>query len=202
LAEEVGLMEEIGAWRVKTILEQVKIWQAGGVKVPVIAFSLSTWELKRKNAVPNLLSAFKKAKADPKQFRIEISETQTVLEHENIFSKLEDLSRAGFHFTVDHFGANHFPLTQLRDLPINYLKIDQNLTKETGSDPSGITFLKAIVQLGLSLNLEVCIDGIDSAVQYESLLNSGCTSMQGDYISPPLSPADLADLLNRETTTP
>ncbi len=195
LAEETGLINDIGEWVLREACLQAKKWLDAGMPRRRIAINLSARQLADKRFVELLASVLDETKLDPSLLELEITESQVMRQGEGSISRLNEISGMGIQLAVDDFGTGYSSLSYLKRLPISKLKIDQSFVRDITIDPNDTAIVVAIISMAKSLDLEVIAEGIETAGQLTLLRAKGCRVGQGFYFSVPMSADDLAPLL-------
>ena len=184
LAEEVGLAVPIGTWVLQAACRQAATW-AGDIGVGV---DLSARQLAQPDTVAVVQAALDVAGLPPHRLFVEIAEDALLVDQEHAVDCLTRLREAGVRVGLDRFGSGHSSLVQLRDFPLDALRIDRTFV----DDP---TVMAALVRLAHSLGLQAVIDGVDTDEQRKAVESAGCDAAQGAAFGEPLPAEEIADLL-------
>ncbi len=195
LAEETGLISELGRWVLHESCRQNKKWLDQGLPPRRVAVNLSARQLNDKGFVDSLEYILNDTGLDPSLLELEITESQVMRQGEGSVQLLNEIADMGVHIAVDDFGTGYSSLSYLKRLPIGKLKIDQSFIRDITVDPNDTAIVVAIINMAKSLDLEIIAEGIETAGQLTLLRAKGCGVGQGFYFSVPLSPEDLAPLL-------
>jgi len=195
LAEETGLINELGEWVLREACRQNKAWQAAGLVPRRIAVNLSAKQLNDKGFVEMLAGILNETKLDPKYLELEITESQVMRQGEGSLLLLNELAEMGIHLSVDDFGTGYSSLSYLKRLPVSKLKIDQSFIRDITVDPNDNAIVVAIISMAKSLDLDIIAEGIETEGQLALLRTHGCKVGQGYYFSVPLSGSDAEPLL-------
>ncbi|MDQ0466674.1 c-di-GMP-specific phosphodiesterase [Caulobacter ginsengisoli] len=198
LAEEMGLMSELGAHMMRSSARQLAAWRdshalAGDFTVSV---NLSTGEIHRDNLVEDITGIIAKYKLPPKVLKLEITESDIMQNPEAAAKVLQRLRAAGAGLALDDFGTGFSSLSYLTRLPFDTLKIDRYFVRTMSVNEGSATIVKSVIQLGQDLNLEVVAEGVENAVMAGGLMQLGCDYGQGFGYAPPLSPQEAEVYLN------
>ncbi len=199
LAEETGLINELGEWVLREACRQNRAWQEAGLLPRRIAVNLSAKQLNDKGFVKMLVGILRETQMDPTQLELEITESQVMRQGEGSVMLLNELAEMGIHLSVDDFGTGYSSLTYLKRLPIGKLKIDQSFIRDITVDPNDTAIVVAIISMAKSLDLDVIAEGIETAGQLTLLRAKGCGVGQGYYFSVPLSAEEVTPLLRRSS---
>jgi diguanylate cyclase (GGDEF)-like protein/PAS domain S-box-containing protein len=192
LVEVIGLMPELGAWVLRSGLEQLRRWHAAGRPDLVVAVNLSIRQLQQPDLAGQVLGLLEETGVAPERLELEITETSAMLVPESAHDPLRRLKAAGVRISVDDFGTGYSSLSQLRRLPIHTLKIDKSFVRDIHSDPDDAAIISAIIALAHTLKLEVVAEGVETAEQLEFLRARGCDRAQGFHLQEPRPAGDCA----------
>lgn len=199
LAEETGLINEIGEWVLHEGCRQARLWQDQGVAPRRVAINLSARQLSDKGFLQMVQRVLKDTGLDPKCLELEITESQVMRQAEGSIMLLNELSDMGIHLAVDDFGTGYSSLSYLKRLPIGKLKIDQSFVRDITVDPNDTAIVVAIINMAKSLDLEIIAEGIETAGQLTLLRAKGCGIGQGYYFSVPMAAEALLPMLKRRS---
>ena len=199
LAEETGLISELGQWVLKEACRQNKAWQDAGYAPRRMAVNLSARQLGEKRFIQVLNETLAATGLKPEYLELEITESQVMRQGEGSVLLLNEIAEMGIHIAVDDFGTGYSSLSYLKRLPIGKLKIDQSFIRDITVDPNDTAIVVAIINMAKSLDLDVIAEGIETAGQLALLRAKGCSVGQGYYFSVPLQPRDVEPLLMRES---
>jgi diguanylate cyclase (GGDEF)-like protein/PAS domain S-box-containing protein len=194
LAEETGLITEIGEWVLTSACLQNKAWQDAGLKRIRLAVNLSSRQFQQKELIEMISRALAMSGLDPRFLELELTESIVMPNAEEAVSTLQQLKAMGVRISLDDFGTGYSSLSYLKKFPLDTLKIDQSFLRDIASDPDSTAITKAIIAMGHSLNLRVIAEGVETEHQLAFLREQGCDEAQGYFFSPPL-PADEFRLL-------
>ena len=187
LAEECGLILPLGAWVLKTACQQLTQWAAypelAGLS---IAVNVSASQLHQKTFVSDVLRELKQTGANPRNLKLELTESMLVNDVDTITAQMTELKAVGVSFSLDDFGTGYSSLSYLKRLPFDQLKIDQCFVKNIFTDPNDAAIAKMVVALGISMGLNVIAEGVEYEEQREYLSGIGCDNYQGYLFSKPL----------------
>ncbi len=190
IAEECGLINQIGEWVLKTACAQNKKWQDEGLlKVPV-AVNLSALQFHQKDIKGTIAQVLRESGLEPRYLEIEITESASMKEVEITISTLNELKQMGVLISIDDFGTGFSSLNHLKRFPIDKLKIDQSFVRDITANADDAAIVKAIIAMGHSLRLKVIAEGVELAEQFAFLRGHECNEIQGYYFSRPLAIED------------
>jgi diguanylate cyclase (GGDEF)-like protein/PAS domain S-box-containing protein len=198
-AEEMGLLDPIGAWVIDALAAQVVEWQAQGMQ-PRVSFNVSPRELHRPDFAADLGERLRSAGADPSLLTMELTESATLREPERIGPLLRELRALGLQLAIDDFGAGWSSLSRLRSLPVQILKIDRSFLREIPENPEAGAIVRAIIALSDALGRTTIAEGVELPVQQHFLAAQGCPLSQGHLFGDALPAAQMTERLLRERT--
>jgi diguanylate cyclase (GGDEF)-like protein/PAS domain S-box-containing protein len=198
-AEEMGLLDPIGAWVIEALAAQVVEWQAQGIQ-PRVSFNVSPRELHRPDFAADLGERLRSAGADPSLLTMELTESATLREPERIGPLLRDLRALGLQLAIDDFGAGWSSLSRLRSLPVQILKIDRSFLREIPENPEAGAIVRAIIALSDALGRTTVAEGVELPVQQHFLAAQGCPLSQGHLFGEALPAEQMTERLRRERT--
>ena len=199
LAEETGLINDIGKWVLQEACRQAVEWQRAGYPSRRMAINLSARQLADKGFVELLVRILKETGLDPNSLELEITESQVMRQGEGSVMLLNEIAGMGVHLAVDDFGTGYSSLSYLKRLPIGKLKIDQSFVRDITVDPNDTAIVVAIISMAKSLDLDIIAEGIETAGQLTLLRAKGCSVGQGFYFSVPMSADDLVPILAKKS---
>ncbi len=197
LAEETGLINEVGEWVLREACRQNKEWQDRGLAPRRMAVNLSARQFADKAFLDTVIRVLQDTGLDPKWLELEITESQVMRQTEGMILLLNRLSEMGVHLAIDDFGTGYSSLSYLKRLPIQKLKIDQSFIRDITVDPNDAAIVVAIINMARSLDLETIAEGVETQGQLALLRAKDCRVGQGFYFSAPLA-ADGVYMLLRQ----
>ncbi|MEO9274759.1 EAL domain-containing protein [Marinomonas sp. 5E14-1] len=183
LAEQTGIILPLGEWVIEQALRHIVEWQKQGICVPPIAINCSAAQLKRVDFLPKLLDLLNRYKVDPGLLEIEVTESILIEDAEGCAELLRQISRLGIKLAIDDFGTGYSSLSYLKDLPFDYIKIDQVFIRDITEEHNHAALTHAIIVLSHNLNLKVIAEGITNTDQLIMLKKFGCDIGQGYFFS-------------------
>ena len=199
LAEETGLVVEIGAWVLREACRHAAGWQTAGIGGGPLAVhvNLSARELEDPDIVDSVAAALDASGIPPSQLVLELTETLLVEDAERGALTLGGLRELGVRLALDDFGTGFSSLSYLHTLPLDQLKIAREFVDGLGRDQEDHGFVRLIVELARTIGLEVVAEGVETAEQLEALRHLGCDYAQGFWFAPALDPAHALEPLPR-----
>ncbi|TAK75765.1 MAG: GGDEF domain-containing protein, partial [Gammaproteobacteria bacterium] len=196
IAEETGLIIDIGNWILRTACHQASLWPLDKIKNFKFAINISSRQLLRENFVQQLITILNDTGMSPSLLEIELTETVMMTYTTGSFKeeimKIHDL---GINISIDDFGTGYSSLTRLKHLPVNTLKIEKSFIQEAVINPNSGIIVSCLIALGKNLGLNVIAEGIENEEQLKFLTAKGCPQGQGFYLSKPLSVDRMEKLL-------
>lgn len=195
LAEECGLIHDIGAWVMREACRQCAAWHRAGVPPLRVAVNVAASQFRRGDLLDQIRSALRDAHLDPRYLEIELTESVVMTDPEGTAAILEQLSRMGVLVSVDDFGTGYSSMNYLRRFPIDKLKIDRAFVEDLINCADDASIVRAIISLAHSLRLKVVAEGVETPEQLQFLRMLGCDQYQGYHFSPPLPASEFAKLV-------
>ena len=198
LAEEMGLMEEIGERMIRASARQLSEWQARHAPAWQLTCSvnLSTGEIHRPGLVEDVAGLIAKYRLRKGAVKLEITESDIMRDPEGAAVVLKALREGGAGLALDDFGTGFSSLSYLTRLPFYTLKIDRYFVRTMATNEGSAKIVKSVVKLGQDLNLEVVAEGVENAQMAHQLMELGCDYGQGFGYAPALSPQEAEVYLN------
>lgn len=190
LAEETGLILEIGDWVLHTACRQLQSWRQKGFSALRVAVNLSGRQLEHQDLVRKVAAVLNDTGLPAGLLELEITESVIMRRAEDVISLLDQLKALGVKLAVDDFGIGYSSLNYLKRFPVDLLKIDRSFLHDISTDPYDVAIINGIIALAKSLQLEVIAEGVETKEQEAFLKEQCCDFMQGYYLSEPL-PAEL-----------
>jgi diguanylate cyclase (GGDEF)-like protein/PAS domain S-box-containing protein len=196
IAEEAGLIVQIGEWVLRTACAQKKAWHDAGITVPLkVAVNLSARQFKHQDIVKVVSHVLEQTGCRPDWLELEITESVIMENPESAAETLHKLSDMGVHLSIDDFGTGYSSLSYLKRFPINSLKIDRSFVRDITTDADDAAIAKAVIALAHSLKMRVIAEGVETAEQLAFLREQQCDEMQGYLLSRPVPAAKLEELV-------
>ncbi len=194
LAEESGMIVQIGDWVLKEACRQNKAWQDAGLpKVPV-SVNLSIRQFLQHDLTSKIADVLEETGLEPRYLDLEITESMTI-DVGHVSRCLLAITDLGVGISVDDFGTGYSSFHYLKNFPIDRLKIDRSFVRDIQQDPSDAEIVAAIIAMAHNLNIQVIAEGVETEEQMEFLRRHQCDEMQGYYWSPPVSSDKIESML-------
>lgn len=199
LAEETGLILEIGEWVLRNACLQAKEWDIHFADLDlVMSVNLSVRQYLHPGITGEIATVLRETQLPPHKLRLEITETILMDEKETSRATLEQLHELGIQLALDDFGSGYSSLGYLKRLPVETLKIDQIFIKGLGRDPHDAAIVETIATLGHKIGMSVTAEGVETRQQATAVKQLGCDHAQGYIFSEPVTAARLSELLKRD----
>jgi diguanylate cyclase (GGDEF)-like protein/PAS domain S-box-containing protein len=195
IAEDCGLIIQIGRWVLREACRQARAWQDVGLPPLPIAVNVSAVEFRDRSFVEGVRTILSESGLEARYLELELTEGVLMEDAESTASVLQELKMMGVHLAVDDFGTGYSSLSYLRQFPIDVLKIDQSFVHQITAGPDDSTIVSAIINMGKSLKHLVVAEGIETREQKAYLQTQRCAEGQGYLFSRPLTAAQFAHLL-------
>ncbi len=193
IAEETGLITEIGGTVLASACRQVRLWQEAGCGELQISVNVSAVQLRSRSFPEEVLSILSETGLAPASLNIEIVERMLDQNDHRETEKVAELREAGVNICLDDFGIGYSSLSRLKDLPIGAMKVDGSFIKDIGHNPKDRAMTESIISMAHSLGIKVTAEWIESEEQLATVRSFNCDYAQGYYISPALTPEAFAD---------
>jgi diguanylate cyclase (GGDEF)-like protein len=198
VAEQTGLIVPIGDWVLETACAQMRSWDASGLPRLPVSINLSGRQFRHEGLVKSVFSALRKAHVKPQRLELEITESVAMQDVDQIVAKLNALKDIGVLLSLDDFGTGYSSLGHLKRFPLDKLKVDQSFVRDIVPDADDAAIVRAVINLGHSLDLKVIAEGVETKEQLAFLRSHQCDEMQGYYFSRPVPADDFAALLRAD----
>lgn len=202
VAEESGLIQEIGEWVLVNSCRDAREWCSREIDFGHVAVNLSGVQLQDESFVASVRRVLLETGLDARYLELEVTENFLMRDAEASARYLTDLRQLGLSIAIDDFGTGYSSLAHLSRFPINKLKIDRSFIKNVCQDRQNREISRTIISLGHSLGMQVVAEGIEKQEQLEFLRQEGCDEGQGFYISKPLPKAAFLAFIENYSATP
>ncbi|MCQ8128569.1 PAS domain S-box protein [Methylomonas rivi] len=196
LAEENGMILDIGRWVLEQACAQIKAWQQlPAARGLVLSVNVSPKQFFQADFVSQVQAVIREYAIEPRLLKLELTESILIEKIENTIATMTALGAIGVQFSLDDFGTGYSSLQYLKKLPLNQLKIDQSFVRDIAFDSGDQAIVRTIIAMAKSLNLDVIAEGVETEEQRLFLLNNDCTHYQGFLFSQPLPVGQFEALL-------
>ncbi len=192
IAEDLGLIDEIGKWVVDELARQDHTWRNEGIAGLEIGFNLSPRQFFQPDLAERIAAQLAERRVDPATIMIEITETSAMRDPERANEVLWDLHSRGFKLALDDFGTGYSSLSRLKTLPVDILKIDRSFVTGVDVDVQAAKIVAAFIQLGRALGMTTLAEGIETEGEWRFLADNGCDLGQGFYFARPIPAREIS----------
>jgi diguanylate cyclase (GGDEF)-like protein/PAS domain S-box-containing protein len=194
LAEEIGLIVQLGEWVLREACAEAARWP-DHVR---LAVNLAPAQFRDRGLVRTVISALAVSGLPAERLELEITESVLLQDNAANMSMLHDLKALGVRISMDDFGTGYSSLSYLRSFPFDKIKIDQTFVRDILKDSDALAIIKAVLDLGSSLGIVTTAEGVETVEQLNALRDQGCAEIQGYFISRPAPASEIARMLNVE----
>ncbi|WP_354019420.1 sensor domain-containing protein [Fictibacillus halophilus] len=210
LAEEIGLIDEIGRFVLFESCKQLKRWHDNGAPYLSVSVNVSGRQFQRLSFVYEVKEAIETAGISAEYLHLELTESTMIQNVQYSISIMQELRELGVRLSIDDFGTGYSSLSYLKDFPVDYLKIDQSFIRHLSDDffnTSDAAIIKAIIMMCEGLSLSTVAEGVETYEQMKLLQEYGCHTAQGYIISKPMPVCEATEFLKKflsakNSTTP
>ena len=195
VAEETGLIVEIGRWVLRSACRQNAQWQRDGLTPLRVAVNVSARQFRDPGLSREVQAALSDSGLDARYLELELTESLVMHNVEGAVAVVTELKRMGIALSIDDFGTGYSSLAYLRLFPVDYLKIDQSFVREMLAEPKVAAIVRSVIALGQSLDFKVIAEGVETEAELACLRRYQCDEMQGYLFSKPLPPDEFGALL-------
>ena len=195
LAEEIGLIQSIGEWVLRSACAQTKAWQEAGLPPILMSVNVSMHQFKDKSFINMLRTILQETNLEAQYLELELTESALMQNSALTISMLNELKSFGIHIAIDDFGTGYSSLSYLKYLPLSKVKLDQSFVRSLTIDPNDEAISKAIIAMAHSLNLKVVAEGVENVDQLSFLRSHQCDEVQGFLFSKPVPQNEFTRLL-------
>jgi len=192
LLEQTGRITEVGKWIIREGIRQQALWAKDGVDVKM-SINLSAVQFRDSDLVCGIESALNEFGVNGSRVDFEITEGMLLDDIDQTIDVLHQIKQLGSSISIDDFGTGYSSLSYLGRLPIDRLKVDRAFIKDVPDADDG-SLVGSIISLGETLGVTVLVEGVETDEQLDLIHNYGCDEYQGYYLSPPVSPAEIASI--------
>ncbi len=200
VVEENGLIREIGKWVLEEACKQLLAWHKEGFDQLSVAVNISSRQFRQDKLPAIVAEVLDKTGLNPEFLELELTESLLIEDVDHAVELMRQLKTMGIKLVIDDFGTGYSSLSYLKLFPVDKLKIDRSFIDELASKENDAAIVRAIINLGHSLNLEVLAEGVETKLQKEYLLTNDCDYIQGYYVQSPNN-AEALSLFFKNTIT-
>ena len=191
IAEDSGLIIDIGNWVLRQACLQQQAWALCHVPPLRMAINISAVQFRRNNFVEVVQGIIQECGIDPNYIELELTESIAMHNADSVLNTLRELKKIGVKLAIDDFGTGFSNLVYLQRFPIDRLKIDQSFVRGIENIPANKSIVQAIVSLARSLSLETVAEGVESSTEYEHTSACACDEIQGYFHARPMPAEEL-----------
>jgi EAL domain-containing protein (putative c-di-GMP-specific phosphodiesterase class I) len=184
LAEETGMIVQIGEWVLRNACTQLKHWHTQGYRKLNVAVNLSARQFQQSDLPELIQQVLRETRLEPEHLYLEITESRNLSQLEKVEATLWDLK-------IDDFGTGYSSLSTLQRLPMDVMKIGQSFIADLGKRKENDLITDSMIQMGHKLGLDVVAEGVETENQLTFLIEHGCDMFQGFLFSPPISAKEI-----------
>jgi diguanylate cyclase (GGDEF)-like protein/PAS domain S-box-containing protein len=196
IAEDCGLIVQIGQWVLRAACIQAQKWLADGVRFGSVAVNISAVEFRNENFLGEICDILESTGLEPRFLELELTETAVMRDFDATSAVLQSLSAMGIRIAVDDFGTGYSNLSYLKRFPINTLKLDKSFMHDIPENANIATIVRSVIQMGHNLHLKVVAEGVENAEQLKFLQAYDCAEGQGYYFSKPMDPSECQAMIS------
>ena len=200
IAEEIGLISQIGDYVLRTACAQTMAWRGEGIDLRQISVNVSTRQIGEPRWLKSIRRVLSETGIDNRQLTLEVTESDFAADHESIRNTLQKAQRLGICVAIDDFGMGQSSLSRLRDFPVIHVKIDGSFVKDIEHNKYDNALVRSIVEMAHSQGIAVTAEWIETDSQMRILRSIGCDYAQGYFISPALTSSEFADFFKRQAS--
>jgi len=193
--EEIGLIAQVGTWVIRTACRQISLWKHSMPERIAVAVNVSARQFLELNLESSIMAALEEFDTPSELLEIELTESVLMTNANRNIVLLNRLNALGIKISIDDFGTGYSSLAYLQRFPIDKLKIDMTFIRNVTTNPDDAAITKAIIDMAHNLKLTVVAEGVETEAQFAFLRDNCCDQIQGFYISPPGSVADIEKTL-------
>ncbi len=202
MAEESGLIAEIGLWVRDEACAQLAHWKAEGLTPGVMAINVSALEFRDHRLVDSLRDAMTRHGIAPQDVEVELTESALMADSDTSLRIIDRLVELGVRLAIDDFGTGYSSLAYLKRLRPHQLKIDQSFVRDIATDADDRAIVKGVIGLANTLGMDVTAEGVEDEDQRSFLRQEGCTYLQGYGIARPMPAEDMARWMRERVASP
>ncbi len=196
IAEESGLIVEIGNWVIESACKQLARWTGDHLEVPQISINISPRQFRQSDFVSRFDHTLSRYKINPDKLVIELTEGILFDDIDDTISKMHAIRSLGVRFSLDDFGTGYSSLAYLQKLPLDHIKVDQSFVRDLDQNPNNAAIVETVINMGHNLNLSVIAEGVETEAELNFLKQKKCREFQGYYFYKPLPMEQFEELLS------
>jgi len=197
LAEESGLITDLGDWVLRAAVAQNKAWEGQGLPSLRISVNVAARQMQDAKLVARVAEILRHSGLDEDRLELEITEASFITNTATTIALLHELREMGVRVSLDDFGTGYSSLSYLKNLPLDTLKIDQSFVSSLSTDPGGAAITAAIIAMAHTLDLKVIAEGVETEHQQAFLIDRRCDELQGYLFGKPMPAREFERALTR-----
>ncbi|HKH21959.1 MAG TPA: bifunctional diguanylate cyclase/phosphodiesterase [Gammaproteobacteria bacterium] len=201
LAERSGLINRLNRWMLDNVFEQLTAWRMAGIEIP-ISTNVSVVNLEDPDLFEYIVEGLRVRGLAARQLKLEVTETAVMSDPKSALAAVKRLSELGVRFSIDDFGTGYSSLIYLREMPIDEIKIDRSFIVNMTRDNNDAIIVRSTIDLAHNMGRLVTAEGVENRAVVELLRQWNCDTLQGFYLSPPLTAEALNLKLNNSSWSP
>lgn len=194
IAEEMGLIVEMGNWGIREACRELVELRKEGLELPKIAVNVSALQF-NKNFCPTVKAILEASGLPPSALELELTESILMEDSHSTVKALQELKAMGLRLSIDDFGTGYSSLSYLSRFPLDELKIDRSFVIDFDKSANDASLVRAIIAMGQSMQLELVAEGVETSDQFQFLTRHGADVIQGYLFSRPVTAAELRPML-------
>ncbi|NKZ37388.1 EAL domain-containing protein [Oleiagrimonas citrea] len=202
LAEDFGMITEIGKWVLNHACMQARAWLDQGVADFTLSVNVSGLQMRGQQLIEDVNRALNRSRLPPRLLELEFTEDVIMTNVEHVTSVMRELRKIGVKLAMDDFGIGQSSLGHLQRLPVNRLKIDRSFVAAVPDDVSAARISRAVIGLAHEFGFTVVAEGVEKPVQLAFLERNGCEFVQGNFFSKPVKAEAMLAMLRRPELAP
>ncbi|HSM44766.1 MAG TPA: EAL domain-containing protein, partial [Acidimicrobiia bacterium] len=203
LAEQSGLINEIGQWSIEQACQERRRWLNHGHHGEIgISVNISVHQLMAPDFARSMAKVLNDTNTEPRAMTLEVTESVLVADEERALSVIKGLKHLGLMVALDDFGTGQSSLSHLKQFPVDMVKIDQSFIADVQNNAASWLIVNAVVDLAHGLGMTVVAEGVETFQQHDQVLALDCDLSQGFYFSQPRSTEDLGAILANHDMLP
>ncbi len=195
IAEETGIINQLGAWVLNQAVEDYQRLARYGMSPAMLSVNLSRKQFEGGQIVADVDKLLSRTGFDPSKLCLEITETALATDSNRLRNQLLELTSLGVRLAIDDFGVGYSSLLELRDYPIQEVKIDRAFVTDIAKDAHSQDIVAAIVDISRSIGAEVVAEGIENQLQFDKVAKLGCDRAQGYFLCEPMAATTFPDVV-------
>lgn len=198
LAEDIGIIQQLGAWVLETACRDAVKWRDSGLGNLRLAVNLSSRQLLDRELPDKVDDILRQTGLPSRYLELEVTESAIMEQPERCIATLERIRALGISLAIDDFGTGYSSLSYLKRLPVQKVKIDREFVSDIPHDSDDLAIVSAVIAMSHSLGLTVVAEGMEKSVQLDCLEKYDCDEAQGYYVSRPLSASDFVQWVRKQ----